>query len=205
MTTPEIQLKFDIQALLDHCGQRDKLYHYYELLKTENLKVNLVSRETINTGLDRLTAESLLPLEMVEKTEYTNHLDIGSGGGFPAIPLHLCDQIKSSNLVERINKKASALTRIVEGLDLSHRIAVFPQNLEEIKFEKRFDLITIRQVKLTESFFVKIFRNLQKNGHLFYYSKLEFSLKKYNAHSVTGSYSTSPDSINKTITVITKK
>lgn len=198
-------LNFDINSLLSRCGQPDKLSDYYNLLKSENHKVNLVSRETIDSGLDKLTAESLLPLELIEGREYENHLDIGSGGGFPALPLYLCGQIKSSTLVERINKKASALTRIVEGLALGSHIAVIPKNFEEIGFEKSFDLISVRQVKLTESFFVKIFRKLQKNGHLFYYSTPDFSLNKYNAHSVTGSYSISPNSFNKTVTVITKK
>lgn len=205
MSASQIELNYDINRLLSHCGQLDKLNQYYDLLKSENQKVNLVSRETIDTGLDKLTAESLLPLDMIEGREFDNHLDIGSGGGFPAIPLHLSIAINSTTLVERINKKATALERIIEGLDLSSKISVLPRNFEEIKFKKQFDLITIRQVKLSESFFTKIFRNLQKTGHLFYYSTPEFSLKKYQAHSVTGSYSISPESFNKTVTVITKK
>jgi len=197
------KIHLDIEAILKKHDPENKLSSYIDILKIENEKLNLVSRETIASKLPQLIAESLLPLGYIEQNKITNYLDIGSGGGLPSFPILLAQKIENVTLTDRIGKKADSLQRMVDycGLD---NIEVINRQLEECKFENKFDLITMRLVKLNNRLLTKILKIMHKNSIFIYYHKPEFVFTDNSLSVVTYSYSTGPNSVDKYFSLIAK-
>jgi 16S rRNA (guanine527-N7)-methyltransferase len=206
-------ITYDPVELLKRFDPQNKLERYYQVLLQENEKINLVSRETggarfmnkdIFTGLKKLAAQSLLPFEKTNIAEIDNYLDIGSGGGFPAIPILLTRKINQTCLlVERRKKKAGALRRILLALDI--KATIIDRSFEETSFEPVFDLITLRLVKLTPQLFNRIFFLLRPGGYFVYYAAPDFDLTGKSADGVTYHHSISFGEATGRFTIFRKK
>ncbi len=126
---------------------------FLDLLLRANSGVNLVSRKeavpevlVARHLLDALEALPLLPPAAVRRLRL---LDIGSGGGFPAIPLLLARRDLDGFLVESVGKKARFLEAVVGALGLTARVvnARFPgPALELMRKAPPCDLMTTRAV-----------------------------------------------------------
>ncbi|MBD3258126.1 hypothetical protein GF377_06810 [candidate division GN15 bacterium] len=168
--------KLDVDELLDRYLATEKLDIFFDLLMKENQNVNLVSRETSRDDLRRLAAESVLPLEMTPGP-FSRYVDVGSGGGFPAVPLVLTRKVMEETiLVERTQKKAAALKRISDllGLPGLHRVQISNKTFEELPVDRPYDLITIRYVKLTPTLLKHVLKHLHPAGVCIYYSRPHF-------------------------------
>ncbi|MCK4631931.1 MAG: class I SAM-dependent methyltransferase [candidate division Zixibacteria bacterium] len=163
-----------------------KLSSYYSHLKKENRKINLVSRETIDSNLTGITAASLMPFEVLGRQNITRYLDIGSGGGFPAIPILLTQVVEHATLVERRQKKAAALNRMM--VTLSINADVLPGSFEELSLKAGFNLITMRLVRLDRLLLDKIIDLLTPGGHFIHYSDVDKSHGETNPASITYCY-----------------
>lgn len=191
----------DVDSTIARHIDRNKLTQYFELLMAENAKVNLVSRETARSDFDRMVAESLVPLDFLTDS-FGSYLDIGSGGGIPAIPLLLSGRIAGPAwLVERTQKKAAALRRILAALNL--QAEVFARTYEEVALTQHFDLITLRYVKLTPQLLQRIAPAMNPTGQFVYYSKVEFEPAQLSIH--THSYSVAAEDFVKSVTVFHRK
>ena len=82
----------------------------------------------------------------------------------------MTQSIKNAILCERRQKKAAALTRILVGLGLSHA-KVLAESAEDISTEERFDLITIRLVRLDRALLDFLHIALSSNGTIVYYAQ----------------------------------
>lgn len=186
----------------DPCG---KLPAYFEILKRENQKVNLVSRETLSEGLETLAAESLLPFDVINSAGFGSYLDIGTGGGMPAIPILLCREIGNATLLERNARKYLALRRILRGLNFDlERMTPAEGNFEEVDFESKFELITLRLVALTDKVSRKVSGLLTDKGHFVYYSQPAESFSTKALSGVTYRYQRDSGSPFKHFTVFQK-
>ena len=200
-----INIEIDYQSSLNKYSQYQDIIKYYNLLLEENKKINLVSRETIETDFYNLVTESIIPLDYLAIHDSLSYLDIGSGGGLPAIPIILTKDIKRAALVERTSKKAAAIERIYKNLPNKTDLLVIKQTFEEVNFENSFDLITLRYVKLTNRLLNKILEILSKNGFFIYYSSFDMNNCPDSCSVVTYSYSTGINNNNKYFSVIRKK
>jgi 16S rRNA G527 N7-methylase RsmG len=176
-----------------------------------------VSRETVHDtagadedvcrphffGLRRLAAQSLLPFEKVKLDSIENYLDIGSGGGFPAIPILLTQKVQQATLVERTKKKASALRRMILALKL--KADIISQSFEELTFEPLFDLITLRQVKLTPRLFEKIHAVMQSNSVFIYYNASDIVPSDTGTQKLIYEYTTSSGDLGGKFTIFHKR
>lgn len=98
------------------------LEDFAALILKWNRAQNLVSRETIGDLWTRHIADSLQLLPLLKETDRTI-LDLGSGGGFPAIPLAIASgSARQFILVEPIAKKASFLRAASRELGLGLRV-----------------------------------------------------------------------------------
>ncbi|MFQ5499903.1 MAG: RsmG family class I SAM-dependent methyltransferase [Candidatus Zixiibacteriota bacterium] len=172
--------------VLSKFDPRNALADYYRLLEKENEAINLFARSG-KVSLSRLAAESLLPFFLLAQGEAScvsretsprqlsgqvkRYLDVGSGGGMPAIPFLITHEVESATLVERTQKKTVALDRMIVALNIEARIV--SKNLDECRFNKLFDLVTVRQIRLTPHLLKAICRLLTPNGLLVYYSSLQ--------------------------------
>ena len=208
MNTPEYIQIVDPTSFLEQVDPENRLIPYFDLLRSENRKINLVSRETLgpdsgdNSTLQALAAESLLPLAQPEIGNISRYLDIGSGGGFPALPIMITRQIDNVFLVERTQKKAGALRRMLVGLGLTATIEA--KSFDEITFDGRFDLVTLRLIKLTPRLLKAILRCLNDGAFLIYYSRPGFDLAGIEVSSTTCYYTIGSDTLQKCFTLFKK-
>jgi 16S rRNA (guanine527-N7)-methyltransferase len=126
---------------------------YLGLLLRANEEINLVSRkEAVPETLIRrhlLDALDALPLLPGPAGRPLRLLDIGSGGGFPAVPLLLARRDLQGVLVESIGKKARFLETTIRALGLTARVvnARFPgPALDQMRKSPTCDLLTSRAV-----------------------------------------------------------
>ena len=108
-----------------------------------NEKVNLISRKDFDNFYEKHVLHSLSVCNLFTFKANTKIMDLGTGGGFPGVPLAImCPNVKFY-LVDSIAKKTKALEHIVQELDLSNVIVV-NQRAEEI--DGVFDFIVTRAV-----------------------------------------------------------
>ena len=119
------------------------------LLIKWNKTHNLVSRETLGELWPRHIADSLQLLPLIGASDRV-FLDIGSGGGFPAVPLAIALR-RQHILVEPVGKKASFLKAVSRELGLDLRVE--NRRAEELVELPGIDVITARAVaRLTDVF-----------------------------------------------------
>jgi 16S rRNA (guanine527-N7)-methyltransferase len=119
------------------------LDRYAALLTKWNAVQNLVSRETLGELRTRHFVDSLQVMRWVRPTDLAV-LDLGSGGGLPAIPMAIAsrDTERRFTLLEPINKKAAFLRTVARELSLP--VTVHALRAEQFDSRETFDLITSR-------------------------------------------------------------
>ena len=157
-----------------------------ELYKDWNLKINVVSRKDIDELYLRHVLHSLGIAKVVQFKPNTKVLDVGTGGGFPGIPLAILFPETQFHLVDSIGKKIKVVNDVSEGLGLQN-IKTTHGRVEEIK--GTYDFIVSRAVAQMETFVFwtkgKINKKQQhpiKNGILYLKGgDLSDELKKYTS------------------------
>ena len=91
--------------------------------------------------------DSLAPLPIItsllqEKESPLRCADIGSGGGFPAIPLAIALESTSWSLIERSKKRCGFLENAVASCNLYNRVEVIDEDVKEVR--QKYELITFR-------------------------------------------------------------
>ena len=130
-----------------------KLSIFRDFLLEENQKTNLVAKSQKDKIWMRHIHDSLRILAFLKGKEPVNILDIGSGGGFPGIPLAIATKNLDIQytLIESIKKKSAFLESACKLLDLSN-VKVINKRVENLK-NVEFDIITCRALaKITQIF-----------------------------------------------------
>ena len=161
------------RAQLDVSGQLlEGLLSYVELLHRWNARVNLTRLDAGDDGLDRLIVEPLLAARHVARPA-PRILDIGSGGGSPAIPLRLALRGGSLLMVEARTRKAAFLREAVRHLGLG-RTAVEGLRFEELAarppLQGTFDLLTVRAVRVDAAVLRSLQTFVTDGGQLFLFT-----------------------------------
>ena len=139
-----------------------------ELIIEWSQRMNIVSRNDLPVLLERHILDSLVPLPEIPDTG--SLIDIGSGAGFPAIPIALMRPRLEIVMVESTHKKTLFLNEAISRLELTQAI-VWNGRFEEYYPQNRFDIATIRAVKLTEKIRNALDRSMHKNSKVIYYNK----------------------------------
>ena len=125
---------------------KESLLAYFELLLSRNEQINLISaRQTRPTQVVVHLVDSLTPLLWPDWPAQGRALDLGSGGGLPALPLAMARPDWFWDLAEATGKKAAFLREAQEALNLT-RIQIFSDYLrpETTGPNNQYDLITAR-------------------------------------------------------------
>ena len=134
-------------------GVMDGLNAYFELLRKWNRKVSLTSlpvEEAGDEALDRLLIEPALATRYFPEAN-SIVLDVGSGGGSPAIPMKLAAPRISLRMVEAKTRKAAFLREVARTLELGDAVvdAVrFEELLARPALHDAFDVLTLRAVRV---------------------------------------------------------
>jgi 16S rRNA (guanine527-N7)-methyltransferase len=122
---------------------REKLIEYIEMVKTAGEKLNLVSRDDLEHLKELHLAPSLAVLPLI-KNEKKSILDMGSGAGFPGIPVGIMRENVDITLMEATKKKIRFLEKMIKELELSN-IKTSWTRAEDFR-EKKFDIVMARSV-----------------------------------------------------------
>jgi len=119
------------------------------LYKDWNLKINVVSRKDIDELYLRHVLHSLSIAKVIQFNNGAKILDVGTGGGFPGIPLAILFPECQFHLVDSIAKKIKVVDEVVEGLQLTN-VKTTHGRVEDIKAQ--YDFIVSRAVAAMPTF-----------------------------------------------------
>ncbi len=146
----------------------EKLAAFHALLSRWNHKINLTSLADPDESIDRLILEPLLAARHVPAAAM-RFMDIGSGGGSPAIPLKLALPHLELTMVEAKVRKSAFLREAARQLDLA-ATEVETTRVEELlarpRLHESFDLITMRAVRVEGRMLNTIQAFLKPGGHV---------------------------------------
>jgi 16S rRNA (guanine527-N7)-methyltransferase len=126
------------------------LTQYYELLSRWNRKINLTALSDPDEAIDRLLLEPLAAARHLPEGA-TRLMDIGSGGGSPAIPLKLAAPTLAVTMVEVKVRKSAFLREAIRQLglgDTNVENARYEELLARPELHERYDALTIRAVRV---------------------------------------------------------
>jgi 16S rRNA (guanine527-N7)-methyltransferase len=167
------------KILKEHLGldlslkSQKKFRLYLNELLSWNKRINLISRKKEKPeDIYRHFLDSLLIFKDVKIPESAKVLDLGSGAGFPAIPVKIVREDLNITMVESIRKKVLFLKKVIELLDLKD-ITVLQKRTEEIQnkleFKESFDFITAKAFGKLKQTIYAAYPFLKQNGILVAY------------------------------------
>ncbi|WP_288955989.1 16S rRNA (guanine(527)-N(7))-methyltransferase RsmG [uncultured Polaribacter sp.] len=120
-----------------------------DLYQDWNLKINVVSRKDIDELYLRHVLHSLGIAKVMQFKPGAKVMDVGTGGGFPGIPLAILFPETQFHLVDSIGKKIKVVNEVVSGLGLEN-VKTTHGRVEEVK--ETYDFIVSRAVAQMETF-----------------------------------------------------
>ena len=119
------------------------------LYKDWNSKINVISRKDINELYLRHVLHSLSIAKLISFKDDTCILDVGTGGGFPGIPLAILFPNCRFHLVDSIQKKITVVNNVVKELDLKN-VKTSCSRVEAIS--EKYDFVVSRAVTNMKDF-----------------------------------------------------
>lgn len=135
-----------IEILLDE-KQINQFYHYMELLLEWNEKINLTAITKPEEIILKHFIDSMTIAKYVKKK--ATIIDVGTGAGFPGIPLKIIREDLQVTLLDSLNKRLLFLNEVIRELELKD-ITTIHSRVEEFgknkKYREQFDYATSRAV-----------------------------------------------------------
>ncbi|XOD67260.1 MAG: 16S rRNA (guanine(527)-N(7))-methyltransferase RsmG [Flavobacteriales bacterium Tduv] len=122
----------------------ENLYHYW------NARINLISRKTIEAFYQQHVLHALGIAKILQFLPGTHIMDVGTGGGFPGVPLAIAFPECQFFLIDSIIKKIKAVRVIIQELGLNN-VEIRCVRAEDIN--EKFDFITNRSVTQMPQFY----------------------------------------------------
>lgn len=141
--------------------QLEKFMRLVPIYKDWNSKVNLISRRDIENLFTNHILHSLSIVNIIEFESSTSVLDVGTGGGFPGIPLAIFFPNVKFTLLDSIGKKIKVVESVSKDLSLSNVTAI--NDRVENHFEK-YDFILSRAVAKMDKFYSLVNKNLNSKS-----------------------------------------
>lgn len=129
--------------------QRMQFMQLKDLYKDWNLKINVVSRKDIDEIYIRHVLHSLGIAKVMKFNAGAEVLDVGTGGGFPGVPLAILFPETQFHLVDSIGKKIRVVDEVVAGLGITN-VKTTNDRVENVPGQ--YDFIVSRAVAQMETF-----------------------------------------------------
>lgn len=144
----DIILKYFPDLTEDQKDKFEKLDHLYQ---DWNLKINVVSRKDIDELYLRHVLHSLGIAKIQAFLPQSKILDVGTGGGFPGVPLAILFPETEFHLVDSVGKKIKVVDEVVKGLALEN-VKTYNCRVEDLNKKGKYDFIISRAVAKMETF-----------------------------------------------------
>lgn len=160
MNSVSLLLKY-FPNLTEH--QLDQFSQLLDLYTHWNAQINVISRKDVDHFYERHVLHALAIGKVIQFTPGTKILDVGTGGGFPGIPLAILFPECNFTLVDSIGKKIKVVKEVASALELTN-LQAYHDRAENIP--GTFDFVVSRAVTAMPAFIPWIkdkFKKEQKN------------------------------------------
>jgi len=130
--------------------QKKQIEQLYDLYVDWNSKINVISRKDIDLLYEHHVLHSMSIAKVISFKPNTFVLDVGTGGGFPGIPLAILFPEVNFCLVDSIGKKIKVVRAVAEGIGLTNVTAIHSR-VEDI--DEEFDFVVGRAIKDLKVFY----------------------------------------------------
>ncbi|WP_297089495.1 16S rRNA (guanine(527)-N(7))-methyltransferase RsmG [uncultured Draconibacterium sp.] len=124
-----------------------------------NAKINVISRKDFSEFYERHVLHSLAIAKFIRFAENTRILDVGTGGGFPGIPLAIIFPEVQFHLVDSIGKKIKVVNGVSQSLGLKN---VRAEQIRAEQLQGKYDYVVSRAVTRLPDFVTWIRKNIAK-------------------------------------------
>ena len=145
--------------------QRHKIGDLGEVYQEWNRKINVISRKDMDNFYERHVLHSLGIAKVCQFESGSQVLDVGTGGGFPGIPLAILFPEVQFHLVDSIAKKIKVVNNAVTTLDLKN---VTTQQTRVEDLTEQYDFTVSRAVARMLSFYRWVKRQVKSGGSILY-------------------------------------
>ncbi|WP_026473711.1 16S rRNA (guanine(527)-N(7))-methyltransferase RsmG [Alkaliflexus imshenetskii] len=129
--------------------QKERFARLKDIYADWNSRINVISRKDMDAFYEHHVLHSLAIGRFIQFTDGTKIIDIGTGGGFPGIPLAILFPNADFTLIDSIGKKIKVVQAVAEDLGLENVDAC--QSRSE-QFKGKFDFIVSRAVTALPTF-----------------------------------------------------
>ena len=171
-------LKFD-NFLWDYL-KKDSYKTYYQFLIEKNKVMNLTNITEEKDVYEKHFYDSVI-LQKAIDIKNKSLLDVGSGAGFPSLPLKLYDNSLKVTIVDSLNKRILFLRELVEKLDLKN-IELIHSRAEELEEKEAYDIVTARAVARLNILLEMTLPYVKLNGYFVAFKSINYEdeLKEAN-------------------------
>ena len=141
--------------------QRKQFEELQSLYSFWNEKINVISRKDIDNLYVNHVLHSLGIVKVLEFSKSADILDVGTGGGFPGIPLAILFPETHFHLVDSIGKKITVVKNVADALQLKN-VSAEHVRAEEVK--DSYDFIVSRAVTRLKEFYGWIHKKTKKTS-----------------------------------------
>ena len=142
--------------------QQQQFAALYDLYTDWNSKINVISRKDITNLYEHHVLHSLGIAKVMQSRPETTVMDLGTGGGFPGIPLAILFPETHFHLVDSIGKKVKVATEIANAIGLKN---VTTRHCRAEEEKQLFDFVVSRAVMPLTDLLKIIRKNIKKEQH----------------------------------------
>lgn len=142
--------------------QKERFAALDELYRDWNAKINVISRQDIDALYEKHILHSLGIAKIVNFKPGTEILDVGTGGGFPGIPLAILFPMADFHLVDSIGKKVKVVQEISDALGLKN---VKAEQARAEQLNTTCDFVVSRAVTRLQPFLGWVRYKIVKSGN----------------------------------------
>lgn len=143
------------QHQIDQLTALENLYNHW------NSQINVISRKDMEHFYEHHVLHSLGIAKVIQFIKGTEILDVGTGGGFPGIPLAILFPEVNFHLVDSIGKKIKVVNEVANAIELKNLIAEH-KRAEEVK--AKFDFVVSRAVTRLVNFYPWVHNSFKKES-----------------------------------------